>query len=144
MYCLDANIWVYYLDADLQEHQFVRAEVADLLRSETLFTTTVIQMEVVHYLTNQVANSESTVDRFLNLEGTAVAPLTPDDVRRANAILNAHQNTGLGGRDATILAAAERRDVTELLTHDADLKRVADGVLNATIYDPVEESQAEN
>lgn len=140
MYCLDANIWVYYLDADLQEHQFVRSEVADLLRSEALFTTTVIQMEVIHYLSNQVANSESTVDRFLNLEGTAVAPLTTDDVRRANEILNAHQNTGLGGRDATILAAAERRDVTELWTHDTDLKRVADDSLDIAVHDPVEES----
>ena len=140
MYCLDANIWVYYLDADLQEHQFVRSEVADLLRSEALFTTTVIQMEVIHYLSNQVANSESTVDRFLNLEGTAVAPLTTDDVRRANEILNAHQNTGLGGRDATILAAAERRDVTELWTHDTDLKRVADDSLDIGVHDPVEES----
>jgi len=140
MYCLDANIWVYYLDADLQEHQFVRSEVADLLRSEALFTTTVIQMEVIHYLSNQVANSESTVDRFLNLEGTAVAPLTTDDVRRANEILNAHQNTGLGGRDATILAAAERRDVTELWTHDTDMKRVADDSLDIGVHDPVEES----
>ncbi len=140
MYCLDANIWVYYLDADLQEHQFVRSEVADLLRSEALFTTTVIQMEVIHYLSNQVANSESTVARFLNLEGTAVAPLTTDDVRRANEILNAHQNTGLGGRDATILAAAERRDVTELWTHDTDMKRVADDSLDIAVHDPVEES----
>ncbi|QSG03804.1 type II toxin-antitoxin system VapC family toxin [Natranaeroarchaeum sulfidigenes] len=140
MYCLDANIWVYYLDADLQEHQFVRSEVADLLRSEALFTTTVIQMEVIHYLSNQVANSESTVARFLNLEGTAVAPLTTDDVRRANEILNAHQNTGLGGRDATILAAAERRDVTELWTHDTDMKRVADDSLDIGVHDPVEES----
>jgi len=140
MYCLDANVWVYYLDADLQEHQSVREDVADLLRSETLFTTTIIQMEVIHYLANQVADSESAVDQFLNLEASTVASLTPDDVRRASAILHDHQNTGLGGRDATILAAVEKHDVRELWTHDADLKRVADDSLDITVYDPVVES----
>lgn len=141
MYCLDANVWVYYLDADLQEHKSVQEDVADLLRSETLFTTTIIQMEVIHYLVNQVADSESAVDQFLNLEASTVASLTPDVVRRASTILRAHPNTGLGGRDATILAAVEEHDVTELWTHDADLKRVANDSSEVSVYDPVEESR---
>jgi len=61
-------------------------------------------------------------------------------VRRASAILHDHQNTGLGRRDATILTAVDKHDVTELWTHDADLKRVADGSLDTAVYDPVAES----
>lgn len=141
MYCLDANVWVYYLDADLPEHQSVREDVTELLESETLFTTTIIQMEVLHYLANQIAESESAVDQFLHLEATTVASLTPDDVERAASILRDHPNSGIGGRDATILTAVEEHGVNELWTHDADLKRVASDSVDVTVYDPVEESR---
>ena len=73
MYCLDANIWVYFFDAGLDEHERVREPVAEVLADEPVFTTTVLRMEVVHYLTNQLTNSDAPVERFLGLEDVTVA-----------------------------------------------------------------------
>lgn len=138
MYCLDANVWIYYLDAGLDEHAAVSDPVTELLANRPLFTTTVIQMEVVHYLFRQLAESEAAIDRFLNLELTTVASLVSPDVARASAVLRDHESTGIGGRDATIVAAMERSDVSELWTYDEGLKRLEDRLDWLTVTDPVE------
>lgn len=141
MYCLDANVWVYYLDANLPEHDAVRSPVTDLLTSKPLFTTTVIQMEVVHYLANQLEESHDAIDRFLNIADTRVAELVREDVTTAAALLQQYHETGIGGRDATIVAAMERNDVSELWTHDSGLKRLGERLDWLEIVDPVEADQ---
>lgn len=140
MYCLDANVWIYFLDAGLDEHEAVGDPVSELLDERPLFTTTVIQMEVVHYLFCQLAESEAAIDRFLNLEGTTVASLVLPDVSRAVDLLRDHEETGIGGRDATIVAAMERSDVAELWTHDDGLKRLGGQLDWLTVTDPVEDA----
>ena len=137
MYCLDANIWVYFFDAGLDEHERVREPVAEVLADEPVFTTTVLRMEVVHYLTNQLTNSDAPVERFLGLEDVTVTDLTSEDVDRAATLLADHDRTGIGGRDATVLAAMERHDVGRLWTHDEGLKRLDDRLDWLTVADPV-------
>ncbi|QPV61741.1 type II toxin-antitoxin system VapC family toxin [Halosimplex litoreum] len=139
MYCLDANVWIYFLDADLDEHETVRDDVAEVLRSRPLFTTTVLQMEVVHYLTNQLADSERHVERVLSIEDSTVAELRPADVKRAAKLLAEYDQSGIGGRDATVLAAMERHGVGRLWTHDDALKRMDDCLDWLTVTDPVSE-----
>jgi predicted nucleic acid-binding protein len=138
MYCIDANVWEYFFDSGLDEHERVRDPVAEILADEPVFTTTVLQMEVVHYLTNQLADSEPSVDRFLRLEDVTVAELTSDDVDRAATLLAEHDGTGIGGRGATVLAAMERYDVERLWTHDTGLKRLDDRLDWLTVTDPAE------
>ena len=139
MYCLDANVWIYFLDADLDEHDAVRDDVADVLRSRPLFTTTVLQMEVVHYLTNQLADSERQVERVLSIEDSTVAELRSADVKRAAELLAEYDQSGIGGRDATVLAAMERHGVERLWTHDEALERMDDRLDWLTVTDPVTE-----
>ena len=138
MYCLDANVWIYYLDSDLPEHETVRGPVRRLLSDRPLFTTTVLQMEVVHYLHTQLAENESVIDRFLRLEDVTVADLTATDVTTAAEYLASYPDTGIGGRDATVVAAMERYGVDELWTHDEGLKRLGDRLDWLTVRDPVE------
>lgn len=126
MYCLDANIWVYYLDSSLPEHEAVASAVDPILEDQPVFTTTVLQMEVVHYLHRQLENSSRAIDAFLNLESITVAELTTDDVTSAVGLLEAYPDIGLGGRDRTVVAAMDRHDVTELWTYDGALKRLGD------------------
>lgn len=71
-------------------------------------------MEVVHYLSRQLAEPEVAIERFLNVEDTTVALLVPADVSWAADILRDHEGTGIGGRDATIAADMERREASEL------------------------------
>jgi len=137
MYCLDANVWIYFLDADLPEHDAARDGVADLLRRKPLFTTTVLQMEVVHYLTNQLAEGEEQVDAFLSMKDVSVAELRTEDVDRAADLLATHDQAGIGGRDATILAAMERHEVSRLWTHAEGLKRMAERLDWLSVTDPV-------
>jgi predicted nucleic acid-binding protein len=138
MYCFDANIWVYYFDTDLPEHSAVVDHVRDALRTQPLFTTTVLQMEVVHYLHTQHADASSAIDRFLGLEDVAVAELRPDDVETAVEILEAHPGVGIGGRDATIIATMKRHNLSQLWTHDTALLDLGDRLDWLYAVDPVE------
>ncbi|MFC7076843.1 type II toxin-antitoxin system VapC family toxin [Haloarcula halophila] len=138
MHCLDANIWIYYLDAELAEHEMVRDPISSLLADEPLFMTTVLQMEVVHYLRKQLAESQTAIDRFLNIEDTKVTDLTEKDVAVAADLLDTHSDTGIGGRDATVVAAMDRHGICKLWTHDTGLKRLGDQVDWLTVSDPVE------
>ncbi|MDS0280500.1 type II toxin-antitoxin system VapC family toxin [Haloarcula onubensis] len=138
MHCLDANVWIYYFDDSLDEHAAVREPVGKLLQNEPIFTTTVLQMEVGHYLTTQLADSSETVDRFLRLSNVTTAELSERDVATGANLLETHDQTGLGGRDATVLAAMKRHDVSRLWTHDKGLKRLDDRLDWLTVTDPVE------
>ena len=111
--------------------------VADALRSKLLFTTTVLQMEVVHYLTNQLADSDAVVENVLSMEDAVVAELNSDDVERAAQLLTTHEHAGIGGRDATVHAAMERHDISRLWTHDEALKQMADRLDWLDVTDPV-------
>lgn len=94
-------------------------------------------MEVVHYLQRQLADSQPEIDRFLDLEATTVATLTRDDVSNAAALLRNHSNTGIGGRDATVVAAMDRHDVSTLWTHDSGLEGLGEHLEWLTVVNPV-------
>ena len=138
MYCFDANVWVYYLDADLPEHADVVEPVREALQTQPLFTTTVLQMEVIHYLHTQRADSSTAIERFLGLEDVTVGELRTDDVETAVEILQAYPDTGIGGRDATIIAAMKRQNVSRLWTHDAALLDIGGRLGWLRAVDPVE------
>jgi len=137
MYCFDANVWIYYFDNSLDEHAAVREPVDDVLQTEPIFTTTVLQMEVVHYLTNQLADSGETIDRFLRLSNVTTAELSERDVAAGADLLETHDQSGIGGRDATVIAAMDRHDITRLWTHDEGLKCLGDSLAWLDVTDPV-------
>jgi hypothetical protein len=112
--------------------------VTTTLADEPAFTTTVLQMGVVQYPTDQLGDSESYVDRYLDLDDVAVVELTTDDVARAPTLLAGHGETGIGGREATVVAAMERRGVERLWTHDGGLKRLDETLDWLTVIGPVE------
>ncbi len=95
-------------------------------------------MEVAHYLTNQLADSGETVDRFLRLSNVTTAELSERDVAAGANLLETHNQSGIGGRDATVLAAMKRHDVSRLWTHDEGLKRLDDRLNWLAVTDPVE------
>lgn len=137
MECLDANVWIYYLDEDLPEHDGVVDRVGDVVRSEPLFVTTVLQLEVLHYVSNQMDDSGMVLDTFLTGDDVNVADLTSPDVERASELLGTHRKAGIGGRDASVLAAIERNDVSRLWTHDTALRHVVEELDWLDVVDPV-------
>jgi len=137
MYCLDANVWIYYLDAELGGHDDVVHRVAPILRSEPLFVTTVLQTEVLHYAMNQLVNSDGVMETFLTGQDVTVADLLVEDVERAAELLRTYEHVGIGGRDATVLAAMQRYDVSRLWTYDAALKRTGQRLDWLEVTDPI-------
>jgi predicted nucleic acid-binding protein len=136
MYCFDANVWIYYFDERLPEHEPVADNVDPILRERSLFTTTVLQMEVLHYL-HRSLGSRQHADEFLEIDRAAVASLQPADVQRSNEILEEFGELGIGGRDATVVATLERHGVSALLTHDTALLELGDELEWLTVIDPV-------
>jgi len=91
------------------------------------------------HVTGQLADSESTVDRFLRLSNVTTADLTESDVAAGASLLETHAQSGIGGRNATVLAAMDRHDVSRLWTHDEGLKRLGDRLDWLPVTDPVED-----
>lgn len=98
-------------------------------------------MEVVHYFQTQLEHSGGRIERFLTLEDVLTAGLTTEDVETGADILQSHPHAGIGGRDATVLAAMQRYDVSRLWTHDIGLRRVADDLEWLEVTDPVRNGQ---
>lgn len=92
---------------------------------QRLLTTTVIQMEVAHFLVREMGPVDG-IERLATLLAFPfeVDPLDEEVVAAAIEQLRRHGHLGVGGRDATLLASMARRGSTELWTHDAALKRV--------------------
>lgn len=137
MDCLDANVWIYFLDQELPEHDTVVDRVGAVIRSEPLFLTTVLQLEVLHYVSNQMDDPQTVLDAFLTGDDVRVADLTSRDVVRSSELLEAHKQSGIGGRDASVLSTIDRNDVDRLWTHDAALRQVADRFDWLDVLDPV-------
>jgi len=95
-------------------------------------------MEVVHYLHRKLSNPAQLLEQFFALDGVTVAELTEDDINEATVVLQSYPHAGIGGRDATVLAAMQRYNVSRLWTHDSGLKRIGDKAEWLEIIDPVE------
>lgn len=138
MICLDANVWIYYLDATLDEHEQVTRPVREALAGESIFHNAVVALEVVHYLRNQHTEPDRAVETVLNLGSTVVSSVDRSAVERADKLLAEYPHVGIGGRDASLVAAMERNDVTELWTHDEGLKRLGGRLDWLSVEDPAE------
>jgi len=136
---VDSNIWIYTFDADLDEHADVKPSMTELISSDTtLFVNSVVRLEVVHYLVKNLEGEGTAPEKFLNTEGVVSEPVTAEDVTRATEILTEHDETGVGGRDASLVATMERSGVSTLWTHDSGLKRLGDRVDRLEVHDPVD------
>lgn len=137
---IDSNVWIYYCDTTTPEHERVRQPVRSTLRSGRAFVNAVVPLEVTHYLTKRRKSDGRNrfADAFLRVENVVVQSLDQRDVVRSRQLLEEYHTTGIGGRDASLVATMETRNVGELWTHDVGLKRLGDSLDWLTVVDPVE------
>lgn len=140
MIAIDSNVWIYYCDTTTPEHERVRRPVRSALRNRRAFVNAVVPLEVTHYLTKRRKPEGRTrfEDAFLRLQAVVVQSLTERDVVRSRQLLEEYRTTGIGGRDASLVAAMETRNISKLWTHDIGLKRLGDQLDWLTVVDPVE------
>lgn len=134
MILVDADVWIYFLDADLKEHAKVRKWLPAALADDDALIPTIVQVEVLHYLARQLGDgAEEAVDAFLAHPGE-VEPLTGSVVAEASRVLLLHHDEGIGGRDAALLVIAKRAKA-RLATADKALAKVARAI-KIEVVDP--------
>jgi predicted nucleic acid-binding protein len=120
---VDSNIWCYYFDRSAQEHNIVSDKLEKTLEGRVAINT-VIEMEVAHYLIKNLGlEGKIKMDTFLSYP-MVVVNFDQYLARKSIEYLARYSQTGIGGRDATILASMEELEINTLMTHDRAFKRL--------------------
>lgn len=122
MIAVDSNIWIYYLDPTLPEHEKVKPALEKVLQHEDILTTTIIWMEVAHYLFKvsslPKAELSQRIKKLLKLATMRVEDFSADMLSMTIDTLEENYRHKIGGRDAAILATMKKNSVNRLITHD--------------------------
>lgn len=124
MLFIDSNIWCYYFDKSSKEHTKVAQYLENIIKQETILINTVIIMEVTHFLIKNLgAKGKKKVESFLQLP-LKIIDFNYEQSLASVRVLAEHSHTGLGGRDATILAAMKTAKVDEIVTNDVAFRKI--------------------
>jgi predicted nucleic acid-binding protein len=137
---IDSNIWCYYFDARLPEHQLVRGSIRKaLLSNQEIACNTVVVMEIAHYLVRHFEEEDARrkIEHFINLRNLKIldfnTKLMTESLER---LLSYGYSHGLGGRDSTILATINTLKIKSLITHDGVFKRLGNKI-DCEVIDPI-------
>jgi len=125
MILIDSNVWCYYFDESCEEHESVVKSVERTMTKEDILVNTVIIIELSHFLIKNLGpiNGKKKLDVFLGFPATTVE-LDYEQVKEAIDQLCEYSHAGIGGRDATLLAAMKKMKTKRILTHDDTFKRI--------------------
>ncbi len=144
MIFVDSNIWCYYFDQRLPEHQLVREPIRQLLMSsQEIFCNTIVVMEIAHYLVRHLVEKDARkkIEVFVNLRNLKILDFnTKAMIESLDNLLNYSYSHGLGGRDSTIITSMNAFGIKTLITHDDALKRLSNKIL-CKVIDPITEKQ---
>lgn len=105
------------VDADDEWHE--RAVEWWRANREPIVVPVCVLPEVCYLLQARISlEAESAFIRAVAKGEFIVEPLEPEDITRAAMLMGKYADLGLGFVDATVIATAERLDVTEVLTAD--------------------------
>ena len=135
MYMVDSNIWVYYFDENLPEHSTVVKYLDPLIKQENISTSTIILMEVIHYLFKRlgpvIGYEKSHIFQLGHFE---TLEFTSKDLDEFLDMFQKVSHHGIGGRDVTILVCMKKAGISRLVTHDQDFKKIQ----GLEVIDPME------
>ena len=135
-------MWDYYLDPTTKEHGFVKDELEEIIRTEEILTSTIIWMEVAHYVYKVSKLPRHILERRIE-SFTRLSTMTVDEfdlslLYESLKIISEMWMYPIGGRDATILAMMKRRGVRKIFTHDRGFKEIAKQDI-VEVLDPIPE-----
>ena len=140
MIFVDSNIWCYYFDQRVPEHERVREPMREIITSEEIACNTIIVMEVAHYIVRHFneKSARKKIDFFINLRNMQISDFNREMMQESLAsLLEYSYADGLGGRDATIIATLKSQNIKRIITHDAVFKRLA-AKLTLEVTDPIQ------
>ena len=135
MLFIDSNIWCYYFDESSKEHKKVAVYLDNILSKEKIVLNTLIIQEISHYLIKSLGSikGKEKINKLLEFS-FIIKDFDYDLLLIAIDMLSSYTHTGIGGRDATILATMKKFNVKQLVTHDKAFKKI-DFI---QVIDPVE------
>ena len=142
MIFIDSNIWCYYFDKRLPEHEQLRDFMRKTLTSEEILCNTLIVLEVAHYIVRHFGKSVAwkKIEYFSNLSNLTIADFDRQSMTQALESLIEHgYSDGLGGRDATIIATMKLKNIETILSHDDVFKRLSTKLM-LKVIDPIKNS----
>ena len=110
----------------------------EIIRSEEILCNTIIIMEVAHYLVRHFTEKAARVkiEYFVNLRNMIIIDFNRQMMAESLEDLVEHAYAdGLGGRDATIVATMNSKNVRRIISHDKVFKRLATR-LELEVIDP--------
>ena len=129
-------VWIYDCDANAPEHQNVRAWLEGergrrgVIETEELLVNTVIIIEIIHNLRRLAGLTPTVVydyvSRIMTLRTMKVEEFDRNLLTESMRSFEDYYRYGIGGRDATILAAMRRNDVSSIATHDRNILAITD------------------
>src|SRR3989344_5542948 len=125
MIFIDSNIWCYFFDESSKEHKSVVGFLAKILEKEQIIMNTLVIMEISHYLIKNLGpiNGQEKIKKFLEFP-FAIEDFNYELLLDSIQALSNYSHTGIGGRDASILATMKKLNVKKIITHDKDFKKI--------------------
>lgn len=124
MIYVDANYWIYWFDARLPEHQFVRDAMRSAVR-EGIIMNVITVLEIAHYLRLLPEHEfRRRMDYIMRLSTLTLIPIDVDLLNKALKMLVKYARLGIGSRDSVILATMREMGVTRILTHDKTFRKI--------------------
>lgn len=125
MIIIDSNMWCFYFDESSKENVKVSESIEEILKKEQVLSNSVVIMEVSHFLVKNLGSriGRTKIDTMLSF------PMTIIDVnfslmKESIDMLCDYSHTGIGGRDATLLAALKCAESNRIMTHDEAFKKI--------------------
>ena len=130
---IDSNIWCYYFTQDAKQHAQATQFLEQALEQE-VYVSTVVLMEVSHYLYKALGaiTGKECMQALLQLP-INVIDFDYATLQEALTQLARYTHAGIGGRDASILAAMKQHNIQTLATHDKAFKSIS----TIQVTDPV-------
>jgi len=125
MLFIDTNIWCYYFDISAKEHEKAATYIESILGKKEIAMNSLVIIEISHYLIKNLGpvNGKEGVEKVLAFP-FIVQDFDYNLLLKSIDLLSKYSHTGIGGRDATILATMENLGIKQLVTHDKSFKKI--------------------
>ena len=127
-------IWIYEFDPYSPESQnvqkWMRGEKGALNHYDDIVLNTIIPLEVLHAMNKKMkGNYTLAYNAALAIMSIQTVTVVDFDIRllmKSMELLGKYKTIGIGGRDASILAAMIDQNVSHIATHDKNILSITD------------------
>ncbi len=134
MLLIDSNMWCFYFSASAENEKVSKA-IEEALTTQQILSNNTVLMEVSHFLVKSLGPriGKEKIDILMSFPMTII-DLDFSLMRQSIDMLCDYSHTGIGGRDATLLATLRRVGSNKIMTNDGAFKKI-DWV---DVFDPLE------